>query len=265
MSNDNTNVSLYIPFTYENVTKEMIFQTLDALDLGIIAEILFKPSINKKNESGNSVTIHFERWFRNATADKVRQKLISGMSINVNYSPKSYWKVVAFQPKTKPKLPTPTFKQPTITFDDDKFGPRLGLNCHERTHTPQIRRNEPRPRREESRPRRDEPRPRREEPRPRREEPEIMRPMTPTGPPPTKEQFYYIAPDAFDLNTTALQHNGIMIQTKKKVQTTTQQPTTNTEETKETEQPRKKKINIIADDSEDELDEDSIALYGDIN
>jgi len=149
--------SLFIHFAYPNVTEEMVSRTLDELDLGSIREISFKPATNKKDEHGNSIAVHFDRWLINPTADKVRQKLISGMSVNINYNPKSYWKVIAFQQKSKPEIQPRTLKKPTITFDDEDeldFGPKLGTNCAEKNHTAKVRCDE-RPRHDE-RPRRDE-------------------------------------------------------------------------------------------------------------
>ena len=109
----------------------MVHRTLEALDIGAIHGITFKPATNKKNEKGNSIAIHFTRWFRNNTADKLRLKLISGNSADINYTAKSYWKVVAFQQKTKIQEELPKFVKPTITFDDDEeqFGPKLGAQC----------------------------------------------------------------------------------------------------------------------------------------
>jgi hypothetical protein len=205
--------SFFVHFAYANVTEEMISQTLEALNLGSIREISLKPATNKKNERGNSIIVHFNQWFRNPTSDKVRQKLISGESIKINYNPKAYLQVIAFQPKVKvPEAKPQAFKQPTITFDDD-FGPKLGPDCTEKFNTPKVKRDErpiqsrdERPRQPgDERPRqpprqyRDErPRQPRDE-RPREDKPaqfrlgsderpvKHYRPITPEGPPPSPE------------------------------------------------------------------------------
>lgn len=250
--------SFFIHFAYANVTEQMINRTLEELNLGSIREISFKPTINKKNENGNSVVIHFERWYRNPQADKVRQKLISGEAIKINYSQKSYLQVIAFQSKVKPaEEKIKTFKKPTITFDDDEeeidFGPKLGPNCAEKFNTPKVKRDE-KPRQREQR----EPRlprlPR--EPREPREPIERKRPSTPELPPPiaTKQEpklvVYddcYVQPDAFDMNSENA-CKGIMLPPMKKKTVI------------------KKKINFqdSPSDSEDEKDNVSDALYGDI-
>jgi hypothetical protein len=207
--------SFFVHFAYANVTEEMISQTLEALNLGSIREISLKPATNKKNERGNSIVVHFNQWFRNSTSDKVRQKLISGESIKINYNPKAYLQVIAFQPKVKvPEAKPQAFKQPTITFDDDDFGPKLGPDCTEKFNTPkvkcderprqprderprQIREDRPRHPRDdrprqirEDRPRQiREDRPRDERPRQPRDDRPVKhyRPITPEGPPPSPE------------------------------------------------------------------------------
>ena len=267
----------------------MVSRTLNDLDLGNIKEITFKPSVNKKEEHGNSIAIHFDRWFRNPQADKVRHKMISGKSIDINYTAKSYWKVVVFQQKAKPEAPPRAFKKPTITYDDEDdndFGPKLGVNCSEKYNMPKIKKDEPRrePRRDDRpRPRQDD-RPRREDrPRPRDDDydrrqydksrlepryerkPRLMRPTTPPGPPPhmtsetpAQEEHsvqpvvyveHNVQPDAFDLSNGNA-YKGIMLP----------QP--------------KKKFTLLSDsededsdleEGEDKIDDEvSKALYGDL-
>jgi hypothetical protein len=258
--------SLFIHFAYTNVTEEMVSRTLNELDLGTIKEISFKPSVNKKEEHGNSIAIHFDRWFRNPQADKVRQKMISGKSIDINYTPKSYWKVVAFQQKSKTETQPRVFKKPTITFDDDDeddFGPKLGLDCSEKHNASKVRRDEqprpkreqPRPKREQPKPKHEQPRPKREQPRPKDDEPQIKRPTTPTEAPPVVYKNYYIQPDAFDLNED-ITNKGVMLPPPKR----NREP----EETNQV-QP-KRKPNIIVDDTDDEdsEDEEIKALYSDL-
>jgi hypothetical protein len=275
-----TQPSFFVHFAYANVTEEMISQTLEALNLGNIREISFKPATNKKNERGNSIVVHFDQWFRNPTSDKVRQKLISGESIKINYNPKAYLQVIAFQTKTKaPEAQPRAFKQPTITFDDD-FGPKLGPDCSEKYNTSKVKCNEREPVRNDrprpvknDRPRDDGPkqfkndRPRQvkndkpRDDRPREERPKPVknyRPITPEGPPPTSEpkpvvyHYHNTRPDVFDLNKVACR--GVLLPPPKR----------------KTEQ--KKPINFqdSPSDSEDELvieedDEELTALYGDIS
>ncbi|MFM2009760.1 MAG: hypothetical protein RLZZ479_150 [Bacteroidota bacterium] len=279
--------SFFVHFAYANVTEEMVSRTLEELNLGTIREISFKPATNKKNERGNSIVVHFDRWFRNPTSDKVRQKLISGESIKINYNPKAYLQVIAFQPKAKPAEERPkTFKKPTITFDDDEddFGPKLGPNCSEKFNTPKVKCDErepviikPRPQRPQQRherpQREDKPRPKpvkderpqiedKPKPKPVKDE-RPKRPTTPEGPPPTPEpkavvyNYHNTRPDVFDLNEEVACRGVLLPPPKRK-------PT------------QKKPINFqdspSDSDSEDEeinfkpkKDDDLEALYGDIS
>jgi hypothetical protein len=220
----------------------MISQTLEALNLGSIREISLKPATNKKNERGNSIIVHFNQWFRNSTSDKVRQKLISGESIKINYNPKAYLQVIAFQPKVKvPEAKPQAFKQPTITFDDD-FGPKLGPDYTEKFNTPKVKCDErPRQMREdkprqmrEDRPRQmKEDRPRQQPRQPREDKPvKHYRPITPEGLPPSPEttepkavvyHYHNTTPDVFDKNED-ITNRGVIIPQFKKRQIKTREP-----------------------------------------
>jgi len=277
--------SFFVHFAYANVTEEMISRTLEELNLGDIREISLKPATNKKNERGNSIVVHFNQWFRNPTSDKVRQKLISGESIKINYNPKAYLQVIAFQTKVKVAEERPKiFKKPTITFDDDNdddnFGPKLGPNYSEKINTPKVKYNErtipkeERPRSKEDRPRPRDERPRLKEDRPRRDEKprpkqERPRPTTPERPPPeltTTEPkpvvylYHNTRPDVFDANKDISNKGVLLPPPKNKIQI------------------QKKRIINFQDsesdsdsDSEDEeegkvvLTDDLEALYGDIS
>jgi hypothetical protein len=284
--------SFFVHFAYANVTEEMISQTLEALNLGSIREISLKPATNKKNERGNSIVVHFNQWFRNATSDKVRQKLISGESIKINYNPKAYLQVIAFQPKVKvPEAKPQTFKQPTITFDDD-FGPKLGPECTEKFNTPKVKcdraRTPERPRKDDGprQPRKDD-RPRQ----PREDRPvKHYRSRTPEGPPPSPEMtgpneravvyhYHNTTPDAFDLNED-IACKGVLFPQLKKRQIKTKEQTKPQPQPKPQSIPQiqvpRKPLNFLdsPSDSEDEdeeeeeiiLEEDPElqALYGDM-
>ena len=296
-----TQPSFFVHFAYANVTEEMISQTLEALNLGSIREISLKPATNKKNERGNSIVVHFNQWFRNPTSDKVRQKLISGESIKINYNPKAYLQVIAFQPKVKvPEAKPQTFKQPTITFDDD-FGPKLGPDYTEKFNTPKIKCDErPRqPRDERPRQQRDErPRQQRDE-RPREDKPvKHYRPITPEGPPPSTEpkaaqfrlgseeravvyHYHNTTPDVFDKNEDITSRGVIIPQFKKRQIQTREEAKPKSQPTPQIQVPRKP-INFqdSPSDSEDDdyeegeeefileelerEDEELQALYGDM-
>jgi hypothetical protein len=281
--------SFFVHFAYANVTEDMISQTLEALNLGSIREISLKPATNKKNERGNSIIVHFNQWFRNSTSDKVRQKLISGESIKINYNPKAYLQVIAFQPKVKvPEAKPQAFKQPTITFDDDDFGPKLGPDYTEKFNTPKVKRDE-RPRYPRDERPRQLPRPREDKPAQFRlgsdERPvKHYRPITPEGPPPSPEttepkavvyHYHNTQPDVFDKNED-ITNRGVIIPQFKKRQIKTK------EEPKPKPQPKKSTINFqdSPSDSEDDdyeegeeefileelerEDEELQALYGDM-
>lgn len=204
--------SFFVHFAYANVSKELIYRTLEELDLGIIAEVSLKPALNKKNENGNSVVVHFDKWFRNSTADKVRRKLISGDSIKINYSPTAYLQVIAFQPKVKSTQPVSSTR-PTITFNDEEFRTpprtiaksdecRAPMKKSRRPMTPPM--SPPRERERKSR----EPREPREPREQHKEHKEQHRQ------PKYNKQHDNILPDVFDRNANE-SSSGVLLPTKK--------------------------------------------------
>jgi hypothetical protein len=166
--------SFFVHFAYENVSQAMIIETLETLDLGVISDVSFKPTTNKKNERGNSIVVHFERWFRNPTSDQARQKLISGESMRINYTPKAYLQVVAYQPKNKSD--TRPLKQPTITFEND-YGPKLGPRHTETHREPKVKVKHIESKKEQQYKRPKQQQQQQQQPR--------YRPSTPEGPPPS--------------------------------------------------------------------------------
>jgi hypothetical protein len=258
---------------------------LEALNLGSIREISLKPATNKKNERGNSIVVHFNQWFRNSTSDKVRQKLISGESIKINYNPKAYLQVIAFQPKVKvPEAKPQAFKQPTITFDDDDFGPKLGPDCTEKFNTPKVKCDErPRQQRDERprHPRDERPRQSRDE-RPRQppRQPRDDRPVkhyrsrTPEGPPPSPEKtepkaaqfrlgseeravvyhYHNTTPDVFDKNEDITSRGVIIPQFKKRQIQTREEAKPKSQPTPQIQVPRKP-INFQDSPSDSEDDD----------
>jgi hypothetical protein len=85
-----------------------------------------------------------------------------------------------------------------------------------------------------------------------------MRPRTPDGPPPTTYIDTYVQPDAFDLQTN-LYSGGVMLPTKKKINIRLVDSDGDDDDDD-------LEIDIEIDKKEnDNVDEDTQALYGDLN
>lgn len=109
--------SLFIQWSDSSITDSRVRNVIDELNLGLVGKIQARQTLNKKNqERGFIFYIHFDEWYRNPTADKVREKLISSPNefIKVHYEPNKYWKIFA----NKHNAITPIFK-PTITFSNE--------------------------------------------------------------------------------------------------------------------------------------------------
>ena len=123
--------AICIPFVYPNIDNQTVIKTITELGLGNNISIESKNTTNKRGETGRIVRIDID-WFKNENATKVRRQLAQGKSININYSPKSFWKLFAY--KTQISNPVSTAAK-----HEQLYGPKLGLNCREKEHKAQIR------------------------------------------------------------------------------------------------------------------------------
>jgi hypothetical protein len=122
-----TSPSICIPFVYSNIDDQTVIKTITELGLGNNITIESKNIMNKRGESGRTIRININ-WFKNVNATKVRRQLAEGKSINVNYSPKAFWKLFAYK--------TAVLSASKL---EELYGPKVGPNCREKQHEAQIR------------------------------------------------------------------------------------------------------------------------------
>lgn len=127
----NSRTAICIPFVYPNIDNQTVIKTITELGLGNNISIETKNTTNKRGETGRTIRIDID-WFKNENATKVRRQLAQGKSININYSPKSFWKLFAY------KTPVSTAMS-TAAKHEQLYGPKLGPNCREKEHKAQIR------------------------------------------------------------------------------------------------------------------------------
>jgi len=87
--------SMCIPRVFKNITEERIRRVLEQLNLGDIERV---DMVQKRNDGGNEfqrVFIHFKRWYKNADADKARERLLTGNEIKIVYDDPWFWKISA--------------------------------------------------------------------------------------------------------------------------------------------------------------------------
>lgn len=128
---NSTTPAICIPFVYPNIDNQTVIKTITELGLGNNISIETKNTTNKRGETGRTIRINID-WFKNENATKVRRQLAQGKSINVNYSPKSFWKLFAYKSTAPPTVST-------AAKHEQLYGPKLGLNCREKEHKAQLR------------------------------------------------------------------------------------------------------------------------------
>lgn len=69
-----TNMSLYIPHVFENITKEHIIYVFEILRIGKVCNIDFVTKLNQ-NKVYNGAYIHFEYWYNNISNINLQEKI----------------------------------------------------------------------------------------------------------------------------------------------------------------------------------------------
>jgi len=86
-------ISLCIPRTGSEVTKEIVMRVMGELDLGEIKEIDVVNKKNEKDEVCKRIFIHYKNWNSTEKAEMVKERLMSGKEIKVVYDFPWFWKI----------------------------------------------------------------------------------------------------------------------------------------------------------------------------
>lgn len=87
-----TNMSLYIPRVFTNISKERIMDTFDAkLDIGKVSSVDLIPKEGKNGDYYNSAYIHFDFWYDNNHTRNIQEKIRSGKETRIVYDDPWYW------------------------------------------------------------------------------------------------------------------------------------------------------------------------------
>jgi len=105
-----SNISLYIPHVFANISKKVVADTFDNLRIGNVKRVDF---VHKRNASGeyNAVYIHFNYWHDNVAARNFQERVLNpNMEARIVYDEPWYWVVLANKAqkadstKRKPRL-----------------------------------------------------------------------------------------------------------------------------------------------------------------
>ena len=91
--------TLCIPRVFANITRPKIRSIMDDLNMGTIERI---DIVIKKGEKFNRVYIHYKDWNNTENSVLASERFMNGNEIKVIYDSPWFWKISAFEKRTKP-------------------------------------------------------------------------------------------------------------------------------------------------------------------
>jgi len=71
-----SNISLFIPHVYSNITSESIIKAFHESDIGEVKRVDLVAKMNDKGERYNTAYIHFNNWYQNTTALNFYERVV---------------------------------------------------------------------------------------------------------------------------------------------------------------------------------------------
>uniref|UniRef100_A0A6C0D991 Uncharacterized protein n=1 Tax=viral metagenome TaxID=1070528 RepID=A0A6C0D991_9ZZZZ len=107
--------SLCIPRVFQNITKERVSFVIQSVGLGEIHHIDMIPRISENGDKFQRVFIHFKEWSKSSSAQRARERVLSGKEIKIVYDEPWFWKLSANRSNKNVRLGTVT---PHLIEDD---------------------------------------------------------------------------------------------------------------------------------------------------
>ena len=101
----NTNPSIYIPRVFANIHWKRVKTIFEEKDIGCVDRVDMVNKENSKGEKYKRVFIHFKSWNDNENANSIRDKIVSGETVQFIYQEPWYWNI------SLNKLPKPDFNK----------------------------------------------------------------------------------------------------------------------------------------------------------
>ena len=102
-----TNISLYIPRVFKNISGKRIKAIFHSLRIGKVRVVNFTPKVGKHGHY-NSVSIHFDYWYDNVAARNFQERVIAGNEARIVYDDPWFWIVQEFKPVAPAAQKAPT-------------------------------------------------------------------------------------------------------------------------------------------------------------
>ena len=72
-----SNLSVFIPYVFSNITKEFIAHSFETNNLGCVQQVDFVKKIDRKGKVYNRAYIHFNFWYDNTVAIHFKERVLS--------------------------------------------------------------------------------------------------------------------------------------------------------------------------------------------
>ena len=99
-ASDENGVSLYIPFVFTYVTRQMVTQKLEE-HYGTIHRVDMKFATNSKGQRHKKVYVHFKKngWYKTEEAQNTLSQLQKGESVQLTWVDNWFWKIYVSKSK----------------------------------------------------------------------------------------------------------------------------------------------------------------------
>lgn len=125
--------SLCIPRVFANITEKRVAFVIRDVGLGEIDRIDMVPKTTDDGVKFQRVFIHFKKWNTSESAQRARERVLSGKEIKIVYDDPWFWKLSANRSVARPtrddEKPRQQRARPRLVDDDDR-APRA------KTHSP---------------------------------------------------------------------------------------------------------------------------------
>ena len=107
--------SLCIPRVFSNITKDRVNYVIRSVGLGEIDHIDMVPRVTENGDKFQRVFIHFKEWSKSSSAQRARERVLSGKEIKIVYDEPWFWKLSANRSNKNMRIGTVT----PILIEDD--------------------------------------------------------------------------------------------------------------------------------------------------
>jgi hypothetical protein len=115
MSSVISNISVYIPHVFPNITEERIRRTFSTLCIGEVSRVDFVSKMDKYGKYYNVAYVHFDYWYNNSVASGFQQRVLNPeVEAKLVYDDPWFW--VVLENKTKKHIVNG--RKPRINLND---------------------------------------------------------------------------------------------------------------------------------------------------